>query len=607
MAHLLAPPSLDRTPSSHSRYVTAGVWCFERNFDGQESCPPVRLVVFDCDETLTLSTFMPRDNDFRTRIGWSSWPEYISTVNFESPWVNGSSRLQKLRDMLQELVDADGDRRTLAVLTRNEGGAVACLNLLMMAQLSDYFSAIWCMSLRPGRPCGVFRDTDGDWHTFTPPITEVDDHKADVLKDVCVRPEVWLPHLKGVSEGEEHSLQNLALENIVLVDDVRTNFQSPHHGGPKVLRYCKVARYDSEYRDMGLVLDMGGIGARNSEDCNTLVQFVKQPWAFKAVLSVQVTERPYAEADLRPPVSLVVFDFDETLSLYTFMPDDERCSTEIGFLGKTPDYKDYYVRYNFESPYLDGSRVEKLKRVLRDMAMERNLAVMTKNEAGAVAVLNLLMMAGLAEFFVVIWTLCSAEGKPSGVYCKDREHWHIFDLPVDAERENLNYKADMLANVVEKPVEWFPFLADGDGDDIMQLLTTLGPANIVLVDDERTEFQARDENHTAVLRCCKVARYDDEYRDQGLLVHMGGIGAKTDEDYTTLSQFVKKPWRYRVKEDRADVSFTMSATLSIDIPPDAGIQLERRCTADEISASPTRRGRDMRASSSEGLASLAAI
>ena len=31
-----------------------------------------------------------------------------------------------------------------------------------------------------------------------------------------------------------------------------------------------------------------------------------------------------------PPVSLVIFDFDATLSLYTFMPDDVTCAEQIG-------------------------------------------------------------------------------------------------------------------------------------------------------------------------------------------------------------------------------------------------------------------------------------
>mmetsp|Transcript_40419 Transcript_40419/g.93817 ORF Transcript_40419/g.93817 Transcript_40419/m.93817 type:complete len:125 (-) Transcript_40419:84-458(-) len=63
-----SPPPLDRTPSAHSRYTTAAAWCFERPFEGQDQRPPVRVIIFDCDETLTLSTFLPDDVDLRTKL-----------------------------------------------------------------------------------------------------------------------------------------------------------------------------------------------------------------------------------------------------------------------------------------------------------------------------------------------------------------------------------------------------------------------------------------------------------------------------------------------------------------------------------------------------------
>ena len=39
------------------------------------------------------------------------------------------------------------------------------------------------------------------------------------------------------------ALRCLKMEGVVLVDDQRANFQSP--SGTQVLRFCKVARYDS--------------------------------------------------------------------------------------------------------------------------------------------------------------------------------------------------------------------------------------------------------------------------------------------------------------------------------------------------------------------------
>ena len=41
---LNCPPPLDRTPSNHARYLTAGVRCFERDFPGHEKKLPVKLV-----------------------------------------------------------------------------------------------------------------------------------------------------------------------------------------------------------------------------------------------------------------------------------------------------------------------------------------------------------------------------------------------------------------------------------------------------------------------------------------------------------------------------------------------------------------------------------
>merc|ERR1719362_1331040 len=162
MSSILSPPTFQRTLSS-GRDASQGVHCFERKFEGEDHRPPVRLVVFDCDETLTLSTFMPKDREFERVIGWSSWPEYISMMNFGTPFVEGSrdfeepyapdGRLGRLQKLFQALVRApDKSARSLAILTRNSRGAVACLNLLMMANLADHFSVIWSMAASPGMP-----------------------------------------------------------------------------------------------------------------------------------------------------------------------------------------------------------------------------------------------------------------------------------------------------------------------------------------------------------------------------------------------------------------------------------------------------------------------
>jgi len=507
----------------------------------------VKLVVFDFDETLTLSTFMPRDRNFRTRIGWSEWPDYITMVNFESPFLgSGSGRVDSMRDMLQAIAhpnDKSLPRRVVAVLTKNEAGIVAVLNLLLMAKLAEYFDAMWCMA-SSSSVRGVYKHDSSEWTPFNPPLEKCYDHKAEVLRLVSQRAYEFFPQM---AEVDPVGLSSLTMDGIVLVDDVRTNFQSPNNGGEKVLRYCKVARYDSQYRDCGFVQNMGGVGARNRADFSALVKFVEKPWEFKAVTSVQCEERSFDGCEENPPVELVVFDFDETLSLSTFMPEEHnmsRCSREIGYAVN----RQQFVKYNFESPYLTSNRVEKLRSMLQGLQSapedseqaERRLAVLTRNEAGAVVVLNLLMMADLASSFSCVWAIGAAPDRPNGVY-RIGSVWKTFELPVrDVQSERRErYKAVVLRSVVDRVHDWFPQLAQ------VGMEWKLKPEGIVLVDDERATFETPREEEATILRYCKVARYDDEYRDQGLLVHMGGIGAKTENDYASLLNFVSAPWMYR--------------------------------------------------------------
>lgn len=519
----------------------------------------MRLVVFDCDETLTISTFLPNEQGLRSRLDWTSeWADYIATMNFESPYVEGS-RVEKLRSMLQEITGAADNlphKRVLAILTRNNGGAVSCMNLLKTAGLDIFFSAVWGMFPLNGIPAGIYRDGT-EWKAFSPPFHGSPDNKADVLYDVAARPGLWFPQFDANSSSNlRGTLDGLRIEEIILVDDVRSNFQSGTREAPKkVLRCCKVARFDANYREMGFVKDMGGIGARDIQDYHTLIEFVKVPWLFRGGCSIQAVERPFEGSEYQPPVKLVLFDFDETLSLYTFMPSEPRCSTEIGYFGANEKSRSYYVQYNFETPYLEGDRVEKLRNLLSDLIDEdgdsqRVLAVLTRNELGAVAVLNLLLMAGLAEFFSAIWTLSAQQGKTGGVY-RDGKEWRTMPLP--KRMADANYKIHVLQSIVSEPGSWFPQLAHSAGevrDDLVcEALSGLRLPNIVLVDDERESCQESSDSELQVLRFCKVASYDDEYRDQGLLVHMGGIGAKTDEDYITLRAFVRRPWKFAEAEE----------------------------------------------------------
>merc|ERR1740121_2009267 len=124
-------------------------------------------------------------------------------------------------------------------------------------------------------------------------------------------------------------LCHLRLAEIVLVDDKRANLQSST--GARVLRYCKVARYDGLDPRGGRskIRSMGGIGAHNVADYETLQKFVEEPWTFKESLQVQCSERDFDESNEKHPVKVVVFDFDETLTLATFIPTESECATCI--------------------------------------------------------------------------------------------------------------------------------------------------------------------------------------------------------------------------------------------------------------------------------------
>lgn len=464
------------------------------------------------------------------------------------------------------------------------------MNLLMMAGLDQHFSAIWCMANVPGIVNGVYRGKDGTWSTFDPPFKEVPDHKADVLHAVCKDIVAWFPQfVEANTSGSPLLLQGLRPEEIVLVDDVRTNFQSPFPDKPKIARYCKVARYDCSYRDMGFRSDMGGIGAKTDADYATLLDFVRKPWEYKAVLKAHCMERHFEKCEELPRVELVIFDFDETLTLHTWMPEDRRYASQIGHQGTAVE-RQHYVTYNFASPYVAGDRVEKLRVMLKELSEvehepPRVLAVLTKNEDGAVAVLNLLMMARLDAYFSAIWT-AALDSAPRGVF-REGSQWRKFQPPFGVSDPAHFCKATVISKIVEDPKAFFPQLAADESASTTSLSGLLGMtmASVVLVDDEPTNFRAGDQ--TCILRHCEVTRYeDDDFRDQGLVTHMGGLGAKSDEDFDELINFVRTPWLFAERE--APPQFHI---------PDGRVNLERRNTQDELEMEyrPAEQPRRMRA------------
>lgn len=512
--------------------------CCERPEMSSSTATGVKLIIFDFDETLTLVTLMTPDGKLLPE-----QEEWATKVNFESPWCQGS-RVAKLDQMFKELVVGRNpeERRSLAILTRNgnASGVSAVVNLLKAARLDHHFAAIWTLPRKRGRWNGA-SFSEGKWQLFDPPPASVSEHKADVLQQIAQNPAAWFPQMSSPSTAEACShLQTLLPEEIVLVDDQRTNFQST--SGTTVMRYVKVARYDQEYREFGFMRDMGGIGANDEADYDALKRFVEDPWMCKDTYQVRCQEREFKGQEKRLPVSLVVFDFDETLTLATFMPDDKDFLARIGCLPSDWN-KSELVEYNFESPYSDGSRVKKLSHLLKVLAQpkgepKRTLAVLTKNEHGVVAVLNLLQFAGLANFFSAIWTLNPPNNLPGGAYQEEDGTWQLFETPGDINQ----HKADVLHNVAQRPDAWFPQLQHGGGAGF-EGLKDLVLENIVMVDDERSNFRS-DGTQAKVLRYCKVARYDENYRDCGLLNQMGGLGAHGDEDFNMLQHFVAQPWEY---------------------------------------------------------------
>ncbi|CAK0799683.1 unnamed protein product [Prorocentrum cordatum] len=163
---------------------------------------------------------------------------------------------------------------------------MAVLNLLRIAGLAEHFSVIWTMSQADGsgRENGAFQE-DGKWACFQPPVEQVNNHKADLLRHVVDNPERWFPQLRGQQRSRYEDLLQLRREGVVLIDDERANFRSyevaPGFEEPAtVLRYCKVARYDDEYRDCGLLNQMGGLGAHSDSDYAAVRDYLEAPWDY---------------------------------------------------------------------------------------------------------------------------------------------------------------------------------------------------------------------------------------------------------------------------------------------------------------------------------------
>ncbi|CAJ1370692.1 unnamed protein product [Effrenium voratum] len=509
---------LESWPSSPRRTSRAAFrcQCSQRTKAFDESYP-VKLVVFDFDETLTLITYLLEDGDTE------EMQAQIVKTNFQSPWVKGD-RVSHLKSMLNDLaVSATGIRRARTVLTKNHAGAKAVLQLLHVAGLAPCFDAIWAL-----QPLGGLYRLDEQWLEMI--IAPDMCHKADLLAAVAERPADFLPQ---VASGDWKDLESLKMEGIVLVDDQRANFQSP--SGMQVLRFCKVARYDAYYRNLGYVQNMGGIGAHSFEDFQALKLFVEEPSAHKETFRLQCTQMPMEEASSRCPVELIIFDLDETLTLATFMPSSPDFVDNMAWDAGSQDSEwraDDLLAYNFESPFLRGSRVALLKEMLRELSQKYILAILSRNECGAIAVLNLLRLADVADFFHAIWTMPFSSHRACALFRSGS--WERFEPPLEVADQ----KVDVLHHIVGHAEKWFPQI---QREERFQRLRSLQLANVILVDDEREHLQSAEK---AAVRYCKVARYDEVYRNCGPLNQLGGIGAHSAEDFETLKAFAAEPWRF---------------------------------------------------------------
>lgn len=268
-----------------------------------DSMVPVKLCVFDLDETLTIKTFMPLAEN------QEELTKAAVEKSFESPWLDGG-RLEQLRKLLKELAYAalDGAPRALAVLTRNTRGIEKILEFLQVAGLEQHLFAIWNIpfpaNLSPEEKAsgleeqlrmscqisygdltpdshphacnGAYREGN-DWYFFNAPFPQIPASrgwisKADIFYDLVANPQAWFPQLASEGCGLQ-CLDALCMENIVLVDDDPANFASPVTGRV-VQRGCLVHRFEAEYKDLGF-LRVGGIGSRSEEDYVELQKFVE--------------------------------------------------------------------------------------------------------------------------------------------------------------------------------------------------------------------------------------------------------------------------------------------------------------------------------------------
>jgi len=302
---------------------------------------PVKLIVFDFDETITVNSVLGEYPDLhifkQTILAGPRNPfrngQHMERA-FEGPRMHGNfgflegltlpkqkHRLTALSNMLKtirepeetafEKLTSSGTKQkkkpAMAILTYNVHGPVAVLNTLDSVGLADNFEAIWGLwpvVMGDRFVYGVYRDSEGVWRPSNvvppkeyvePALNPQESHKATMIRQILRAPQTF-----GLSEAAD-----LEFENVVLVDNAIDNLQG-------MMRSVHV--YSDFRRHPVGVLEIGGIGYWDKSDFETLSGFIRNPALFahrgpgstvRRTFSVEPAREPAEKSAKAPRTELI--------------------------------------------------------------------------------------------------------------------------------------------------------------------------------------------------------------------------------------------------------------------------------------------------------------